>query len=101
MYFSAGGIDLEDAEATYHQLFDAYSQFHAEFRKKEAQPLLPRLNINLPKLSMPSIKIQSPFVINKKESADSKSIKIESSPQEIPPISETEAAFEENSNRMH
>lgn len=64
--FLGGGIDLDDAEATYHQLFEVYKQFKEESEKKKAPAALPKINLSLPKLSMPSIKIQSPFVIGKK-----------------------------------
>ena len=64
--FLGGGIDLEDAEATYHQLFEVYKQYQEESEKKKAPVALPKINLSLPKLNMPSIKIQSPFVIGKK-----------------------------------
>ena len=64
--FLGGGIDIDDAEATYHQLFEAYKQFQEVEPEKKSTVALPRININLPKLSMPSIKFQSPFVIGKK-----------------------------------
>lgn len=68
--FLGGGIDLPDAEATYHQLFEVYKQFQEESEKKKAPATLPKINLSLPKLNMPSIKIQSPFVIGKKETKD-------------------------------
>jgi len=43
-----------------------YKQFKEESEKKKASAALPKINLSLPKLSMPSIKIQSPFVIGKK-----------------------------------
>ena len=61
-----GSIDIEDAEATYHQLFEVYKQYQEESEKKKAPTALPKINLSLPKLNMPSIKIQSPFVIGKK-----------------------------------
>lgn len=64
--FLGGGIDLEDTEATYHQLFEVYKQYQEESEKKKAPVALPKINLSLPKLNMPSIKIQSPFVIGKK-----------------------------------
>ena len=64
--FLGGGIDLEDAEATYHQLFEVYKQYQEESEKKKAPTALPKINLSLPKLNMPSIRIQSPFVIGKK-----------------------------------
>lgn len=68
--FMGGGIDLDDAETTYHQLFEVYKQFQEESDKKRAPAALPKINLSLPKLSMPSIKIQSPFVIGKKGTGD-------------------------------
>lgn len=65
--FLGGGIDLVDAEATYHQLFEAYRQFQEEFERKKTSAALPKINLSLPKLNMPSVRIQSPFVIRKKE----------------------------------
>lgn len=65
--FLGGGIDLEDAEATYHHLFEVYKQFQENAEKKKAPAALPKINFSLPKLNIPSIKIQSPFVIGKKE----------------------------------
>ena len=64
--FLGEGIDLPDAEATYHQLFEVYKQFQEESEKKKVPAALPKINLSLPKLNMPSIKIQSPFVIGKK-----------------------------------
>ena len=68
--FLGEGIDLPDAEATYHQLFEVYKQFQEESEKKKAPAALPKINLSLPKLNMPSIKIQSPFVIGKKGTKD-------------------------------
>ena len=65
-----GGIDLDDAETTYHQLFEVYKQFKEESEKKKAPAVLPKINLSLSKLNMPSIKIQSPFVIGKKKTKD-------------------------------
>lgn len=65
--FLGGGIDLDDAEVTYQQLFEVYKQFQEESEKKKAPVALPKINLSLPKLNMPSIKIRSPFVIGKKE----------------------------------
>ena len=65
--FLGGGVDLDDAEATYHQLFETYKLFQEENEKK-TPAALPKINLSLPKLNMPSIKIQSPFVIGKKGS---------------------------------
>ena len=64
--FLGGGIDLADAEATYHQLFEVYKQFQEKNEKKKTPTALPKINLSMPKLNMPSIKIQSPFVIGKK-----------------------------------
>lgn len=68
--FLGGGVDLDDAEAAYHQLFEMYKQFQEESEKKKAVATLPRINLSLPKLNMPSIKIQSPFVVSKKGTND-------------------------------
>jgi len=68
--FLGGGVDLDDAETTYHQLFELYKQYQEETDKKKSSPVLPKINLSLPKLNMPSIKIQSPFVISKKETND-------------------------------
>lgn len=62
--FFGNGIDLDDAEATYYSLLDAYNQLQ-EAGKKEKTPVLPKFNVNMPKLGIPSIKVQSPFVIKK------------------------------------
>lgn len=65
LVFFGGGIDLEDAEATYHALFEAYSQYQAALEQKKPAFTLPKIALNVPKLNMPSIKLQSPFVIHK------------------------------------
>lgn len=64
--FFGAGIDLEDAEATYHALLETYNQFHEE-RRNEKTASLPRLSLNVPRLSIPKIRIQPPFVIQRKE----------------------------------
>ena len=63
--FFGGGVDLDDAEATYKTLLEAYNQYQAS--EKKNRDFLPKFNVNIPKLNMPSIKIQSPFVIRKNE----------------------------------
>ena len=60
--FFGGGIDLDDAEATYHALFEAYNNYQAEISQKKPQGILPKLNLSLPKLKMPAIKLQNPAV---------------------------------------
>lgn len=69
LVFFGGGIDLEDAEATYQALFEAYNQYQAALEQKKPAFALPKINFNMPKLSMPSIKLQSPFVIHKADKA--------------------------------
>lgn len=69
LVFFGGGIDLEDAEATYQALFEAYNQYQAASEQKKSSFSLPKINFNMPKLSMPSIKLQSPFVIHKTDKA--------------------------------
>lgn len=66
LVYLGGGIDLDDVDAAYHQLFEVYKQFQEEEVKKKTTTALPKISLNLPKLSMPSIKLQSPFVIGKK-----------------------------------
>lgn len=69
LVFFGGGIDLEDADATYQALFEAYNQYQAALEQKKPSFALPKINFNMPKLSMPSIKLQSPFVIHKTDKA--------------------------------
>lgn len=69
LVFFGGGIDLEDAEATYQALFEAYNQYQAALEQKKPAFALPKININMPKLNMPSIKLQSLFVIHKADKA--------------------------------
>lgn len=68
--FFGGGIDLEDAESTYHQLFNAYNQFLAEQLKAKTPAALPKLTLRLPKLNIPSIKLQPPLVVSRKKSGE-------------------------------
>lgn len=63
--FFGGGFDIEDAEGVYHSLFGTYNQFLVEREKSMHMPTLPKFSMNLPKLNMPTIKLQSPFVIKK------------------------------------
>ena len=63
--FFGGGFDLEDAEGVYHSLFDRYNQFLIDKEKSKRVPALPKVSLNLPKLNMPTIKLQSPFVVKK------------------------------------
>lgn len=63
--FFGGGIDLEDAEATYQELFKAYNQYQAALDQKKPSFAFPKISLDMPKLNMPSIKLQSPFVIHK------------------------------------
>ena len=70
LVFFGGGIDLEDAEATYHALFEAYNQYQTASEQKKPAFTLPKINLNMPKLNMPSIKIQSPFVIHKTDKTE-------------------------------
>lgn len=65
--FFGNGIDLPDAEAAYQQLWEEYNLYQ-ENNKKEKTPVLTKLNVNVPKLSIPAIKVQSPFVIKRGES---------------------------------
>lgn len=68
--FFGGGIDLEDAEATYQALLQAYNQLQEDAKNTKGQTLFPKFNVNLPKLSIPSIKLQSPFVMRKKDEVE-------------------------------
>lgn len=70
--FFGGGIDLENAEDVYHQLFEVYKKLHAETEKKSAAFTLPKIVLNFPKLTLPSIRFQSPFVLTSKEDDGSK-----------------------------
>lgn len=72
--FFGGGIDLENAEEVYHQLFEVYKKLHEEAEKKNTAFALPKIVLNFPKLTLPSIKLQSPFVLANKENAGSKTI---------------------------
>lgn len=58
--FFGGGIDLEDAAATYHSLLDAYNRFQEEKNIKK-NTSLPKFPLSIPALSIPSIKVPSPF----------------------------------------
>lgn len=64
--FFGSGIDLMDAEVTYQTLLEAYNQYQ-ESNKKEKAAALPKFNVNIPKISIPAIKVQSPFVIKRDE----------------------------------
>ena len=64
--FFGSGIDLPDAEAAYQMLLQEYNRYQEEY-KKEKTPVLPKINVNMPKLSIPAIKVQSPFVIKRGE----------------------------------
>ena len=64
--FFGNGIDLVDAEATYQSLLREYNQYQEE-NKKEKTSVLPKINVNVPKLSIPIIKVQSPFAIKRSE----------------------------------
>lgn len=64
--FFGNGIDLTDAEATYHTLLTEYNQYQDENRKEKV-PVLTKINVNVPKISIPTIKMQSPFVIKRNE----------------------------------
>lgn len=65
LVFFGGGIDLEDAQAAYHALFEAYNQYQAAMEQKKPSFALPKISFNMPKLNISSIKLQSPFVIHK------------------------------------
>lgn len=71
LVFFGGGIDLEDAEAVYHALFETYNQYQATLTKKKPSFALTKMSLNMPKLNMPSIKLQSPFVLHKADKAAS------------------------------
>lgn len=64
--FFGGGVDLPDVEAVYQTLLQEYNRYQEE-NKKEKASALPKLGVNMPKLSIPSIKVQSPFVIKRSE----------------------------------
>lgn len=74
--FFGGGIDLQDAEAVYHSLLDAYNALHEE-NSKDKLTSGHRLSLSIPKLSIPSIRIQSPFVIQKSTSEAKEPLLIE------------------------
>ena len=57
--FFGGGIDLQDAEATYHTLFDTYNQFQANNNKRKLPAGIPALK--LPKVDLSSVPLQLPF----------------------------------------
>lgn len=65
--FFGGGIDLQDAESVYHSLLDAYNALQ-EVSSKDNMTSRHKISLNLPKLSIPSIRVQSPFVVQKKDS---------------------------------
>lgn len=60
--FFGGGIDLEDAAAAYHSLLDTYNRFQEE-KNTEENASISKFSLSIPKLSIPSIKVQSPFAI--------------------------------------
>jgi len=62
--FFGSGIDLEDAEATYHALLDTYNRFQEE-NSKGKNVSFPKFSMSIPKLSVPSINVPSPFVIKR------------------------------------
>lgn len=64
--FFGGGIDIEDIDSIYHSLLDAYNQLQ-ESNQQEKRSSTPKFNVTIPKLSIPSIKVQSPFVIRKND----------------------------------
>lgn len=65
--FFGSGIDLPDVEEVYRNLLEEYNQYQEEKRKEKA-PALQKLSVNIPKLSIPAIKVQSPFGIKRSES---------------------------------
>lgn len=79
--FFGGGIDMEDIESTYHMLFEAYNKLQEEKKHLKQPAALPKINIHMPKLNMPPIKLQSPFVISKKEAIPSEAGESEHSSQ--------------------
>lgn len=68
--FFGSGVDLEDAEATYHSLLETYNNYQATITQKKSQGFLPKFSINLPKLKMPSIKLQSPIAIRRENTSE-------------------------------
>ncbi|MBE5815113.1 MAG: hypothetical protein E7320_07920 [Clostridiales bacterium] len=77
--FFGGGVDLEDAEATYHTLLNAYNDYQAQQNEKKPQGILPKFNVSLPKIKMPSIKLQSPIAIQKETNTNQASLEESSS----------------------
>ena len=64
--FFGGGIDLEDVDATYHELLNAYNQLQESNQHKKLSTSS-KISISIPKLPISSIKIQSPFLFQKNE----------------------------------
>ena len=62
--FFGSGIDLPDAEQAYQALLEEYNQYQEDCKKEKTQ-MFPKINVNIPKLQ--GIKVQSPFVIKRKE----------------------------------
>lgn len=73
--FFGGGIDIDDAEALYHSLLETYNSYQESLKSKNIAAS-PKLNVNIPKFSIPSIKVQSPFVIKKNSSTLSETLQI-------------------------
>ena len=61
--FFGNGIDVDNVEEPYQALLTAYNILHEE---KESAKKIAGPKISLPKIDLGSIKIQSPFVIKKK-----------------------------------
>lgn len=67
--FFGGGIDLDDAEAVYHSLLDAYNQLQ-ENKKKEKTRFVPKLS--MPKFKgIPTLRIQTPSASVKEKQVES------------------------------
>ena len=95
--FFGGGIDLQDAEATYHALFDAYNQYQANSEKKKISAGTPAFK--LPKVDLSSISLQLPFGKAKSAITEDASNRPQTLPQGLSANEEAAQALENNNHQ--
>lgn len=96
--FFGGGIDLQDAEATYHALFEAYNQYQANAGKKRLAAGIP--SFKLPKVDFSALSLQLPFGKNKSSDSRSDEPEIAALPQGLSANEELIQKLEENDHQV-
>lgn len=74
LIFFGDGIDVDNVNEPYQALLTAYNLLHAEKKEKKK---LSTPKINLPRIGIDSIKLQSPFVIKRAGTKDSETVELE------------------------